>query len=157
MALTIEIQNLDRLLKRVEAYPGKARQAAWRGIERTAFEVKDEARKNAPSDTTTLINSIQITERNPEALTLTVQTTQPSRDYASYQNDGFVGQMQVGQHTRQQWVVFGRRLTKPITVTVPAHSRFYNYAGFGYMDTARLKGQTSIQGNIEKEMEKVKL
>lgn len=157
MGFTVEIENLDRLIGRLDAYPDKARAAAWRGVERTAFEVKDEARKNAPADTTTLINSIQITERNPGELSITVQTTQPSRDYAAYQNYGFVGSMNVRSHTREQWVVFGMRLTTPVRVTVPAHTRFYNYAGFGYMDTARLKGQTRIQGNIEREVEAVKL
>jgi len=157
MAFTIEIQNLDTLLKRFESYGAKAHHAAWRGVERTAFEVKDEARKNVPVETATLQNSIQITDKDPEKLRATVQTTQPARDYAAYQNYGFFGPMRVREHTRIQWHVWGKRLTKPIEVVVPAHERVYNYEGYGYMNTARLKGQTRIQGNVEAELNAVKL
>ena len=157
MAFSVQIVGLDRMLKRFDRYAVAAKKAVFRGVERTGFEVQDEGRKNAPFDTTTLINSIQITERNPEALSVTVQTTQPSRDYAAYQNWGFFGEMRVRPYERLQWHVFGRRLTTPITVTIPAHSRFYAYAGYGYMNTARLKGDTRIAGNIQAELEAVQL
>ena len=160
MSFTIEMQNLDKLLGRFERYKGEAKKAAWRGVQRTGFEVKNEARFNAPVGTPTggtLKGSIQVTNENPQNLTLIVQTTQPSRAYAAYQEFGFQGAMIVGQHTREITQVFGRPLTTPRQVTVRAHTRFYNYAGYGYMATARLKGQTRIEPNVRAELAAVKL
>ncbi len=157
MAFTIEIQNLDKLMKRFERYRGKAKKAVFRGIKRTAVEVQDEARKNAPYKTSNLARSIHITNEDPDALRITVQTTDNSRKYAAYQEFGYQGVMIVREHEREMTHVWGRKLTSPLKVTVRAHTRFYNYDGFGYMATARLKGETRIQGNIEKELNAVKL
>ncbi len=156
MAFTVEISNLDDVLRRFDKYPVKARDAIFMGMERTAFEVKNEARTEAPKDTTTLANSIQITDKNKAELSLTVQTTQPSRKYAAFQEFGWFGPMGAQQHTRQMTHVFGTPVT-PFQVTVSAHLRLVDYAGKGYMKSGAELGQRRIGPNVENELERVKL
>ena len=156
IAFTIEIENIEEMIGRFDAYGEAAHESAFAGIERTAIMAQDEARVRAPKETTTLANSIQITERDEAALSVVVQTTQPSREYAAYQEFGYQGAMIVGPHKRTITMAFGRPIT-PVTVSVIPHTRFYNYAGQGYMRAGAELAERTLTDNVRAELEALEL
>jgi phage gpG-like protein len=149
----IEVKNLGKVLKDFERYGEKANEAAWFGIQRTTVEVLDEARRLVSKDTSTLARSIQITDKNREALSTTVST---NTEYAAVVEFGFFGFVEVDAHTRDIKQAFG----KPIpltTVQVDSHLRFMHRVAKPYMEPASQLGRRNITRNVNAELEALTL
>lgn len=143
----IEIKNLDSTLKAFDRYGERAEEAVWRGIQRTAFDVKDYAVTTVHKVTTTLARSIQITDENRQNLSTAVST---NVEYARIEEEGFNGIMGVSAHNRTMTQAFGKPFVK--TVSVSSHIRHVVREPHPYMEPAAQFGQRRIGQNVRAEL-----
>ena len=148
----VEIKNLDSVLKRFDEYGKRAEDAVWFGLETTAFEVRDEAVRLVPKDTTTLSRSIQITDKDRESLSLTIST---NTEYARIIELGFDGIMGVKAHSRTMTQAFGKPFIK--TVAVSSHIRHVSRRPKPYMEPAAQFGQRRVRQNVVSQLEALEL
>lgn len=150
--LTLEITGLDATIKGLGGLPQKGIDAAWAGIQRTAFQALDEARREVPKDTTTLLRSITL-DFDQSSLLARLFT---NLEYSAMIEYGFTGIVPVFPHTRLQTHAWGKPIPAKV-VAVDGHFRRVDREAQPYMRPAFKVVEERLDVNVAKELDQVRL
>ena len=129
MSITLTLN--DRLTPYLRRASEKTMKRVSEAVERSGFQLANDARRLAPKDTSTLARSHTFRMVGPRRGRVFTNV-----DYARVQNDGFRGIQYVRPHHRRQTHAFGKKLTPPQRVQVRRYARRVDYRGTGYFDRA---------------------
>lgn len=147
--VTTKLHGLKGLERTLSKYPQEVEKQVRFTIEAVARKVQDDARENAPVDTSNLQGSIQVDLSRLDDLYAEVKT---ALEYARAQEFGFTGEVQVSAHRRTIDEAFGEPIQER-TIDVSAHTRKMDIPGTYYMTRAaaahkqtwRLKIRDAVQ------------
>lgn len=125
----VKLDGADALIDKLGRMADNVRKQVSLAVEATALDVQDEARRQAPVDTGTLMRSIQVREVDdrPDAIAREVFTNVP---YAARQEFGFVGTDRLG--------------------------RGYNQPGRFYMTKGAAEGERVLPGRVTRALQRAR-